>query len=310
MAYQVSAQEIPRDTTYNAPKVYRQTKGKYPEARLASTAVPKNVQAFNDVVYLKLNDTPFGERELHADVFTPKKKGTYPAIVMVHGGGWRSGDKSLQHAMGVRLAEKGFVTVSVEHQLSMEAKYPAAVHNIKAAIRWLRANAQQYQVDVNQIAITGCSAGGQLASLVGLTTGVAEKEGNMGYEQYSSDIQAIIDIDGVIDFMAPWSLNLNRNPDSPDIEWLGGSFTQKPEIWKDASPIFWANENSPPILIVKSGYPRFTAGAGELMTMYEKWGIHHEMYQFDIEVHPFWLMDPWVDPTVNYMEAFLNKVFK
>ncbi|MCB0643402.1 MAG: alpha/beta hydrolase fold domain-containing protein, partial [Phaeodactylibacter sp.] len=155
--------EFPRDTTYNAPKVYRQTKGRYPEVQLASTSVPKGVEAILNERYLTLDPTPFGKRDLHADIFKPKKKGPYPAIIMVHGGGWRSGEKSLQWALATRLAAKGFVTVCVEYQLSMEAKYPAALHNIKAAVRWLRANADRFDVNSEQIAISGCSAGGHLA---------------------------------------------------------------------------------------------------------------------------------------------------
>lgn len=301
--------EIPRDTTYNVPRVWRQTIKNYPEAKIASTAVPKGVIAAMDVIYLTLPETPFGKRDLHADIFRPKKKGTYPTLIMVHGGGWRSGDKSMQWAMATRLAERGYVTICVEYQLSLEAKYPAALHNIKAAIRWARANAAEYQIDTNHIAISGCSAGGQLAALTGLTSGVAEKEGAMGYAEFSSEIQAIIDIDGVIDFMAPWSLNLNRKPDSPDIEWMGGSFSEKPEIWKDASPIFWANEKSPPVMFLKSGYSRFSAGSYELAGMLTEWGVYTETHRFEVQVHPFWLLDPWVEPTVNYMDAFLKKVF-
>ncbi len=305
---QAVAQQIPRDSSYNVQRVWEGVVKNYPDAKIASTKIPKGVKADLDVVYLTIPETPFGERELHADIFQPRKKGVYPALIMVHGGGWRSGDKSLQHAMAVRLAARGFVTICVEYQLLLEAKYPAALHNVKAAVRWTRANANEYGIEVDKIAISGCSAGGQLALLTGLTSGVEEKEGDLGYAAYSSEIQAIIDIDGVVDFMAPWSLNLKRGPDSPDVQWMGGTFAENPEVWKDASPIFWANEQSPPILFVKSGYPRFTAGQHELTGMMNLWGIYNEVHQFEIEVHPFWLLDPWVDQVVNYMDTFLQKV--
>lgn len=301
---------IPKDTTYNAPKVYKQTIINYPQAKLASKETPGGVEAFKDLVYLTLEETPYGKRELRLDIFKPKVKGNYPAIIMVHGGGWRSGDKSLQWALATRMAQKGFVAICVEYQLSLEAKYPAALFNIKTAVRWLRAHSEEFHVNKNQIAISGCSAGGHLAMLTGLTSGVAEKEGTMGYSDFSSDIQAIIDIDGVVDFMAPWSLNLNRKPDSPDVEWLTGTFYEKPEIWKDASPVFWAHENSPPVLFIKSGFPRFTAGSNELVGMMNHWGIYNEVHKFDIKVHPFWLLDPWVEPTIDIMASFLHKVFR
>ena len=143
--------------------------------------------------------------------------------------------------------------------------------------------------------------------LAGLTGNVKSKEGDHGHEDYSSAAQAIIDIDGVVDFMAPMSLNLDRKPDSPDIEWLGGSFYERPDIWKDASPIFWANKNSPPILFINSGYSRFHAGQDELIGMMKEWGIPTEVHKFDVQVHPFWLFEPWMPQTVDYMEAFLRK---
>lgn len=301
--------KIPRDTSFNVKSDYKKNIKYFPFIKIAKDSLTDNIVAYRDVIYTTLKNTPFGERDLHVDIFSPKKPNKYPALIMVHGGGWRAGDKSLQIPMAQKLAARGYVTVCVEYQLSLEAKYPAAVFNIKSAIRWMRANADKYGIDTNKIAISGCSAGGQLAMLVGLTNGVENKEGNHGNMGVSSDIQAIIDIDGVIDFMAPESLNLDRKPNSPDIEWLGGSFYEKPEIWKDASSIFWANEKSPPIMFLNSGYPRFTAGQNELIGMMNNWGIYSEVHKFDNKIHTFWLYDPWVNITINYMDNFLIKVF-
>lgn len=297
---------IPADTTFNLSRVYRQIKDDFPYAVPAKDSVPKGILAKRNLVYATLAETPFGKRDLHLDLFFPEQKGTYPALIMVHGGGWRAGNKSLQTPMAQMIAAKGFVTVAVEYQLSLEAKYPAAVHNIKAAIRWMRAHADEYGIDPDRIAISGCSAGGQLAALVGLTNGVEQFEGEMGNKAYSSDIQAIIDIDGVLNFMAPLSLNLNRRPDSPDVEWLGGTFYEKPAIWKEASPTYWANSNSVPMLFLNSGFPRFTAGQFELTRVLDEWGIVNEVHRFNIKMHPFWLFHPWVDESVNYMVDFMN----
>ncbi|MFG6685831.1 alpha/beta hydrolase fold domain-containing protein [Mariniflexile sp. HNIBRBA6329] len=300
--------KIPRDTTYKVTSEYKKYLKYFPYIKPAKDSLPNNVNQFREVVYTTLKNTPFGDRDLHVDIFSPKKSGKYPALLMVHGGGWRSGDKSLQIPMAQKLAARGYVTVCVEYQLSMEAKYPAAVYNIKSAVRWMRANASKYGIDTNKIAISGCSAGGQLAMLTGLTNGIDDKEGNHGNLDFSSDIQAIIDIDGVVNFMAPTSLNLNRKPNSPDIEWLGGSFYEKPEIWKDASSIYWANEKSPPILFLNSGFPRFHAGQDELIGMMNNWGIYTEVHKFNEEIHTFWLFHPWVNQTVNYIDNFLIKV--
>lgn len=300
--------EIPKDTTFTVKNEYKKYLKKFPQIQPAKDALPENVKENRNLVYTTLKNTPFGDRDLHLDIFSPKKKGKYPALIMVHGGGWRAGDKALQVPLAQKLAAKGMVTICVEYQLLQEAKYPAAVFNIKSAIRWMRANADQYGIDVDKIAVSGCSAGGQLALLVGLTNGVEAMEGNQGNSGFSSKVQAIIDLDGVVDFMAPLSLNLNRKPDSPDVQWLGGTFYEKPEIWKEASPIFWANEKSCPILFVNSGFPRFHAGQDELVGMMKDWGIYNEVHKFDIQLHTFWLFEPWIDQTVDYMNNFLTKV--
>jgi acetyl esterase/lipase len=301
--------EIPRDTSYNVNKVYQQIHKDYPMAVPAKDSVPKGVKAERNIVYTTLENTPFGKRELHLDVFKPEKAGKHPAIVMIHGGGWRSGTRQMQVPMAGMLAAKGFVTIPVEYQLSLEAKYPAAVHNIKSAIRWIRLNADKYGIDTSKIAISGCSAGGQLAALIGVTNGLAQFEGDMDNNGANSNVHAVIDIDGVIDFMAPLSLNLKRKSDSPDIEWLGGSFEEKPLIWKEASPVFWANESMVPVLFVNSGYSWFHAGRDELIGMMKDWKKYYEVHGFDIKVHPFWLFHPWVDKTVDHMYTFLNKVY-
>lgn len=93
-----------------------------------------------------------------------------------------------------------------------------------------------------------------------------------------------------------------------DIFWLGGSFYDKPEIWKEASSIFWANEKSVPVLFLNSGFSRFHAGQDELIGMMNEWGIYTEVHKFDVKVHPFWLFHPWVDQSVKFMDDFLNKV--
>lgn len=301
---------IPQDTSFTVNSVYQKIKEEFPQAVPAKSVLPDGIKAEYDLVYTSLPDTPFGKRDLHADVFRPEKAGRYPALIMVFGGGWRSGNKILQRPMAMQIAAKGYVTVAVEYQLSLEAKYPAAVYNIKAAIRWMRANAERLNIDPEKIAISGCSAGGQLASLVGMTNGVDQFEGNQGYHGYSSSVQAVIDIDGALDFMAPLSLNLERTPESPDIQWLGGDFYHRPEVWKDASPIFWVNEHSVPVLFFNSGFPRFHAGQGEMIAMMTQWNIYTEVHVFDIKMHPFWLFHPWFDKTVEYMTGFLDKTLK
>lgn len=305
------SKSIPRDTTYNVAAVYKQIHKNFPMAVPAIDSIGEGIVADRNLIYTTILSVEYGKRDLHLDVFRPEKKRKYPAIIMVHGGGWRSGTKEMQAPMAEMLASRGFVAIPVEYQLSMEAKYPVAVYNIKAAIRWIKLHGEKYGIDTSKISISGCSAGGQLASLVGLTNNVLLFEGDQGNMGASSSVKAIIDIDGVIDFMAPASLNLKRAANSPDIEWLGGSFEEHPAIWKQASPIFWATEKSNlPILFVNSGFSRFHAGQDELIGMMKEWGIYYEVHSFNINMHPFWLFHPWVDQTVEKIAIFLNKVFQ
>jgi len=172
---------IPLDTTYTVWSTKKKLIRDYPYIKPVEPSSSNAIIQKENVVYLTLKDTPFGERDLHVDIFIPnKKKKYYPALVLVHGGGWRAGNKTLNTPMAQKLAENGFVVVSVEYRLSLEAKYPAAVHDIKAAIRWMREHASEYQIDTKHIAIGGSSAGGQLASLIGSTNRNSKFEGVLG----------------------------------------------------------------------------------------------------------------------------------
>ncbi len=307
---QTKAPAYPVDTSYTVANQLRKYKKHYPYLLTAKDELPKGVIGDRDVIYTTLRKTKYGKRDLHLDIFRPEKEGTYPAIILVHGGAWKTGNKSLLIPMAQMIAKRGFVAVAVEYQMVLEAPYPAAVHNIKSAIRWMRANAEKYNIDPERIAISGTSAGGHLASLVGLTNGLEKFEGDMGNESYSSSVQAIIDIDGVLNFMAPISLNKERSDDSPDVQWIGGQFKDVPELWKEVSPIYWANENSVPMLFVNSGYPRFHAGQDELRGMLNQWGIYNDVVKFNVRMHTFWLFHPFIDETAEYMVAFMNTVMK
>lgn len=300
----------PVDSSYTIEGQYKKYKKQFPEIVPVKDSLPAGIIANRDLIYTTLENTPYGKRELHLDVFSPEKTGHYPTIVLIHGGGWQAGNKNMLIPMAQLLAAKGYTTITVEYQLGLEAKYPAAVYNIKSALRWMHANADTYKIDTAKIAILGCSSGGHLANLVGLTNGVKQFEGDQGNLGYSSSVKAIIDIDGLVNFLAPLSLNKERKPDATDVNWLGGTYTEKPEIWKEASPIYWANKNSVPILFLNSGYPRFHAGQDELIGLYKEWGIYYEVHKFDVKMHTFWHFHPYVDQTVNYITEFLDKTLK
>lgn len=303
---------IPRDTSFTPYQAWIKIIKDFPEARIVKSQLPEGVMAENNLVYTTLPDTPFGNRELHLDLFRPGKTGKYPALILIHGGGWRSGNKSMQAPMAQQIAVHGYVTAVVEYRLSPEALYPAAVYNIKAAIRFLRANAQKYNIDPERIAISGSSAGGQLAALIGMTSEVKKFEGKEGNNSVSAKVQAIIDMDGILDFTDP---NESAKDDDPAKRsagawWFGATFKEAPEKWIEASPIRYAGKDTPPILFINSALPRFHAGRDRVISMINKFGIYSEVHTIPDTPHPFWLFHLWFDPTVEYMLAFLDKTLK
>lgn len=303
---------IPKDTSFTPYQAWIQIKREFPQAIIVKPQLPEGVIAEKEIIYASLPDTPYGKRNLHLDLFRPDKTGRYPALILVFGGGWRSGNKSMQVPMAQKIAAKGFVTATVEYRLSPEAIYPAAVYDIKAAIRFLRANADKYNIDPDKIAITGSSAGGQLAALIGSTAGLLKFEGNEGNPGISTAIQAIIDMDGILDFTDP---NESAKDDDPSRKsagawWFGATFKEAPGLWIEASPIQYIGKNTPPMLFINSALPRFHAGRDSAITILNKYNIYSEVHTIPNTPHPFWLFHPWFGPTVDYMVAFLDKILK
>jgi len=264
--------------------------------------MPKGVKSKENVVY-----STTGNRELLADVFYPAKKTKkgYPMVIMIFAGGWKSGDKSQNVPIAQQLAAKGYVAVTIEYRLLPEAPYPAAVHDVKEAIRWLRANAPKYNADESRIATLGMSAGGQLATLAGTTNGIKKFEGKTGNTKHSSDVQAIVNIDGILAFKHPESVEGKVAG-----EWLGGMYEEKPENWIEAAPLTHAGKNTPPILFINSSIPRFHAGRDDMIKILNGFGIYSEVHTLADTPHPFWFFHPWFEPTINYTVKFLDKVFK
>jgi pectinesterase len=296
----------PIDTSYTVAQTYTKLVKKYPFIQPVKPVVTEEkIIVTEELVY----KTVSADRALHLDIYQPAKKGKYPALIMVHGGGWRSGNKSMERPLAQQLALYGVVSIPVEYRLSPEALYPAAIHDIKASIRFVKANAEKYNIDTTKVAISGESAGGHLAILVAMTNNVALFEGDKQGMKASSTIQAAIDVDGIVDFLAPNSLNMERKRESADVSWLGSFFYENPLLWKEASPIYWAGKNSVPVLFVCSSVPRFHAGRDELIDILNQNGIYSETHTLKDAPHSFWLFHPWFEPTKRLILKFLHKVF-
>jgi acetyl esterase/lipase len=301
--------EIPRDTSFTldntAPKVYKQ----YPRAKLVAAILPAYVSAEENIVYSR-----YRERELHLDLFSPREKthALYPGVILIHGGGWRSGNRQMEWPMAQHLAAHGYVTATVEYRLSIEVKYPAGVYDLKGAIRWMRTNAAKYNIDPKKIAVYGCSAGGTLAAFLGTTGDMKQFEGSAGHAESSSVVQAVVDVDGVLDFTNPAESAKDDDPQKPSAgkSWFGASYKENPDIWKEASPINYVNAKTAPILFVNSSLERFHAGRDEMIGQLNKLGISSEVHTISDTPHPFWLFHPWFDEASGYIVKFLDKTLK
>jgi acetyl esterase/lipase len=174
-----------------------------------------------------------------------------PAVVWIHGGGWRSGDKHVDTAqsIGLDFIRDGFACLSINYRLSDEALYPAQIHDAKAAIRWLRANAADLGVDPDRIGVWGHSAGAHLVSLLGASGDVAELEGESGSAGVSSRVQAVVAISPPSDFRAIPEGWPHEEPLVATTKLVGGPLEEHPDLVRLANPITFIRPNAPPFLI-------------------------------------------------------------
>ncbi len=301
---------VPRDTSFNLHQTFVKERKYRPYIQAVQPMLPTGIVARECLVYSSITKPDGKKRELHLNLYRPEGKKVLPALLMVHGGGWSSGNLTLQIPMAQQIATKGYVAIPVEYRLIPEALYPAAVDDLRNAIRWLRTHAKDFGIDTARIAISGCSAGGQLANLIGMTNGKGDQPNGA-----SSKVQAVINVDGLSDFTNPESVGRARmarekNQKPPvDMIWLGGTYEEQKYNWEDASPIFHVNKNSAPVCFINSSIPRFHAGRDEQIAKLDSLKIYSEMHTFDDTPHPFWLFHPWFTPTVDVMVKFLDKTF-
>ncbi len=203
---------------------------------------PKDV-----IVHRNLEYVENGHPRHRLDLYLPKgAKEKLPLVVWIHGGGWRQGSKDRCRA--AFLVKKGFAVASINYRLSQHAIFPAQIEDCKAAVRWLRANANQYNLDGDHIGVWGASAGGHLVALLGTSGGEKELEGKGGNLDQSSRVQAVVDWFGPTDFtkMGGW----HNDAKSPESKLLGGPVQQNKKKAARANPITYVTKDDPPFLIV------------------------------------------------------------
>jgi acetyl esterase/lipase len=201
---------------------------------------------------------PPGGPPLLLDLYRPDAGGPFPLIVWIHGGAFRSGNKEgIWYKPILNQTARGYAVASIDYRLSGVAKFPALVVDAKAAIRWLRANAAQYNLKADRIVVAGESAGGYQAAMLGTSGGVTEWEGPAGNSKESSRVQGVIDFFGPSDVLAMddgasacKTPLVHRAPTSPESQLLGCNLDDCPDKAKAASPITYVSRGAPPFLIL------------------------------------------------------------
>ncbi len=246
----------------------KQPKAKQPPTtkKAAAPKVPDSVVYERDVEY-----GAAGDRALKLDVVRPRaeSKEPRPVVVWIHGGGWSGGDKSSGLNLLMSFALRGdYVCFSVGYRLSGEAKWPAQIHDCKAAIRWIKANAEKYHIDPKRIGVWGGSAGGHLVTLLGTSGDVKELEGNNGSPDRSSRVACVVDFCGPSDFPNFFKAKNDGGARRPIAGLLGGTVEEKPAEAAAASPVTYVTKDDAPILIVH-GTSDFLVPIAQAETLHE-----------------------------------------
>jgi acetyl esterase/lipase len=222
----------------------------------------KGVRAIETVAYSQAGGKP-----RLADVYVPTGKGPFPAIIFLHGGGWRYGDRQLGPDLSQFFAMHGFVMVSIDYRLSDEAFFPASVIDTKTAIRWLRAHAENFDVDPAQIGLWGSSSGGHLAAMAALSG--PDTFTSPEWSAADGSVQAVAQGYGPMDFLQidahkdsdalpgtdPESVKVPNpkpagDPGSLESLYLGGAIGERSDLVQQASPLTYAKAVSCPFLIM------------------------------------------------------------
>jgi len=216
-------------------------------------SIPEDVIFESGVEYANPDD-----QHMQLDIARPKSgDGPFPAIICIHGGGFRAGKREGYDAQCIRLAQQGFVALTVSYRLAPKYPFPAAIHDVKAAVRWSRANAAKFKIDPARIGVTGGSAGGHLAQFLGVTGDVKEFEGNGGNPGESSKVVCVVNVYGPSDFTRSYGKSVDAAEVLP--LFLGGNLESARKQHLRASPLYWVTPNAAPTLCIHGTEDKYVA---------------------------------------------------
>jgi acetyl esterase/lipase len=224
-----------------------------------------------------------GGRDLRCDVYTPPDEATDRCcVILVHGGGWSGGDRSQLRGYGILLGREGYVCVAPEYRLTGESNWPAQIHDVKAAIRWVRANAESLGIDPSRIAIEGNSAGAHLALLAAVTQDRPELEGDGGNPGVSTELAAAIGI-----YPPTLFSHAERERGAVPLAALSQELTE--EVAHLAGPMSHVAEGNPPMMLIHGTRDEVVPPLASLR-MYEALvtaGVPVELHMYADQPHAF-----------------------
>jgi acetyl esterase/lipase len=197
-------------------------------------------------------------QHLQLNLARPKAgDGPFPAVICIHGGGFRAGKRDGYDGLCIRLAQHGYVAMTVSYRLAPKYPFPAAIHDVKASVRWARANAAKYRIDPARIGVTGGSAGGHLAQFLGVTGDVKEFEGTGGNADQSSKVSCVVNVFGPSDFTKSYGKSVDAAEVLP--LFLGGNLETARPLHIRASPLNWVTPNAAPTLCIHGTEDKYVA---------------------------------------------------
>lgn len=219
----------------------------------AAPPIPEGVLFETGIEYSNADD-----QHLQLNIARPKTgNGPFPVVLCIHGGGFRAGKRESYDALCVKLAERGYVAATMTYRLAPKFQFPAAVHDTKAAVRFLRANAATYKLNPDKLGVTGGSAGGHLAQFLGVTANVPQFEGTGGHPEQSSRVTCVVNVYGPSDFTKSYGKSVDAHEVLP--LWFGGNLDTHRALHIQASPLYWVTPNAAPTLCIHGTEDKYVA---------------------------------------------------
>ena len=221
--------------------------------RAAELVIPETVTFDRGVEYANPDN-----QHLQLNIARPKNADAkLPVILCIHGGGFRAGHRDSYNGLVLKLAQRGFVAVTASYRFAPKYQFPAAVYDVKAAVRWLRANAARYQIDPQRIGVTGDSAGGHLAQFLGVTGGILRFEGDEGNPEQYSSVTCVVNRYGPSDFTKSYGKSVDAAEVLP--LFLGGNLETARQAHILSSPLNWVTPSAAPTLILHGTEDKYVA---------------------------------------------------